>query len=210
MLGLVKKDLLMLRSNIRLWFILLFIYGCTAFQEKLSLAFLMPFMCVVAMLSTFSYDAYNKWDAYAITFPNGRKRSVWTKYLATLLLIFVTIVVVMILTLVIGYFRGLDISIGDCCSMVGSALVTTILMQAIMYPLIYKFGLEKARIGIFVGAFGYGLVLKLLSNYIDFKVCLQKLSFLNDYWWIILPIMLIGFLILSIKIALAICEKKEY
>ena len=105
MLGLIKKDFFMLKGNFKTWLILLFVYIVMAFQELMSLSFLLPFMCVVTMLSTFSYDSYNKWDAYVCSLPDGRKNSVRAKYIATLLLIFVTVLITTILTVIIDYYR---------------------------------------------------------------------------------------------------------
>ena len=81
MLGFIKKDLLMIKSNIKILAILLLIYIVMAFQGQLYLSFLLPFMGVMIMVSTFSYDTFNKWDAYAVTLPNGRKNSVRGKYI---------------------------------------------------------------------------------------------------------------------------------
>ncbi|MDE5540007.1 MAG: ABC-2 transporter permease, partial [Bacilli bacterium] len=90
MLGLIKKDLFMIKSNLKILVILFVVYGLMAYQGEMSLSFVLPFMSVMIMISTFSYDTYNKWDAYSITLPNGRKNSVRAKYLATLLLIIIT------------------------------------------------------------------------------------------------------------------------
>ena len=76
MLGLIKKDLLMIKSNIKTLFIILVVYGVMAYQGQMDLSFILPFMSVMIMISTFSYDAYNKWDAYASCLPNGRQNSV--------------------------------------------------------------------------------------------------------------------------------------
>jgi len=150
MLGLIKKDFLMLKGNFKTWLILLFVYIVMAFQELMSLTFLLPFMCVVTMLSTFSYDSYNKWDAYVCSLPDGRKNSVRAKYIATLLLIFVTVLITTILTIIIGYYRTNAVNLESIVESIFGAIFATTLLQSIMYPAIYKYGVEKARITIFI------------------------------------------------------------
>lgn len=210
MLGLMKKDFLMLKGNLKVWGILLIIYVFIAFQESMSLVFILPFMCIVTMLSTFSYDSFNKWDAYACSLPNGRKNSVRAKYIVTLLLIFATMLIVFILTMAIGYYRTKTVnleSMGE--SMLGAVFATT-LLQSIMYPAIYKYGVDKARIAIFIVAFCFAIIGGLLSKYIDFESIIQGLAFLENYMALIVPIIIVIMVYSSYKVSENIYKKKEY
>lgn len=210
MLGLIKKDFLMLKGNFKTWLILLFVYIVMAFQESMSLAFLLPFMCVVTMLSTFSYDSYNKWDSYVCSLPDGRKNSVRAKYIATLLLIFVTVLITTILTIIIGYYRTNAVNLESIVESIFGAIFATTLLQSIMYPAIYKYGVEKARISIFIGVFGFALIGGFLAKYIDFKSIIQGLAFLEKYIMIIIPMIIVVMLFISYKIAEVIYKRKEY
>ena len=78
-----------------------------------------------------------------------------------------------------------------------------------MYPIIFKFGLEKARIGIFVLIFGLIFIGELLINYINLGKALDSLSFLNNWWIIIFPLLVIIILFASYIISLKIYNKKE-
>ena len=60
MLGFIKKDLFLIKSNLKFLLILLVIYGIMAYQGQMDLSFLLPFMSVVLMMTTFNYDTYNK------------------------------------------------------------------------------------------------------------------------------------------------------
>lgn len=210
MIGLIKKDFLMLKGNFKTWLILLFVYIVMAFQESMSLAFLLPCMSIVTMLSTFSYDSYNKWDAYVCSLPDGRKNSVRAKYIATLLLIFVTVIITTILTIIIGYYRTKTINLESMGETIMGAIFATTLLQSIMYPAIYKFGVEKARIAIFIVVFGFVLIGGVLSKYIDFESIIQGLAFLENYMMIIIPIVIIIMLYVSYKISEVIYKRKEY
>lgn len=210
MIGLIKKDLLMIKSNIKVLLILMAVYGYMAFQGEMSLSFLLPFMSVMIMMSTFSYDAYNKWDAYAITLPNGRKNSVKAKYAATLLLIITTTIIVTILSLVIFYYQNNKVDFENILSTVFGALFSTILLESLMYPAIYKFGVEKARIGIFVVVFGTVIIGGILAKFINFESIFKNLDSLGNYWMLILPLIMIGMLYFSYKISECIYRKKEF
>lgn len=210
MLGLIKKDLLMIKSNIKVLIILLFVYGFMAFQGEMDLSFLLPFMSVMIMISTFSYDTYNKWDAYALTLPNGRKNSVKAKYLATILLVAISVIIITLLSIIIAYIRNGIIDYENIIStMVGGVFATT-LLQSFMYPPIYKFGVEKARIGIFVVVFGIAIIGGIMAEYIDFPTITKALSFMNNYWMVIIPIAMCIMLYVSYKISEQIYVKKEF
>lgn len=210
MLGLIKKDLLMIKSNIKILFIILVVYGVMAYKGQMDLSFILPFMSVMIMISTFSYDTYNKWDAYACCLPNGRKNSVKAKYIATLLLIIITTVIVTVMMIAITYIHTKTIDLASTFPSILGTVFATIILQSFMYPSIYKFGVEKARIGIFIVVFGIAIVGGIIANYIDFKPMLQVLDNLGNYWMLILPVVMILVLYLSYKISEEIYKKKEY
>ena len=67
MLGLIKKDLLMIKSNFKLILIMLVVFFIMALQGEFDISFIPTFIIAMLFMTTFSYDEYNKWDAYAIT-----------------------------------------------------------------------------------------------------------------------------------------------
>lgn len=210
MIGLIKKDLLMIKSNLKILIILFAVYGFMAYQGEMNLSYILPFMSVVIMISTFSYDAFNKWDAYAITLPDGRKNSVRAKYLATLILIVLTTIIISVLTMFISYTQTKIIDVENVFSTILGAVFATTLLQSFMYPAIYKFGLEKARIGIFIVVFGVGIIGGFMAKSINFEALFQSLDALDNYWMIILPVFMVVMLYLSYKLSEKIYKKKEY
>lgn len=210
MLGLIKKDLFLIKGNMKTLVILLCVYVVMAFQGQMSLSFILPVMSVILMISTFSYDAYNKWDAYTITLPNGRKNSVKSKYLTTILLVAITTIIVMTLEIVIAYAREKTIDFENIISSILGGIIATSLIQTFMYPAIYKFGVEKARIGVFIGVFGVTILAGVIAKSVDFNSLFKSLSFINDYWMIVVPIIMILMLYISYKISERIYLKKEF
>ena len=74
MFGLIKKDLFMIRNNLKIVAIIFIVYIFMAIYDQMDISFVPAFISVILFMSTFSYDEYNKWDAYAITFPNRKKK----------------------------------------------------------------------------------------------------------------------------------------
>ena len=59
MIGFIKKDLAMIKSNFKLLGILIIVYAIMGLMGKMDISFILPFMCVMIMISSFSYDNYN-------------------------------------------------------------------------------------------------------------------------------------------------------
>ena len=209
MLGFIKKDLLMIKSNIKILAILLLIYVVMAFQGQMDLSFLLPFMSVMIMMSTFSYDSYNKWDAYAISLPDGRKSSVKAKYLATIILIIVTTIIIMALSFMISYVKTNAIDFENITETIFGSLFATILLQSFIYPAMYKFGPEKTRIAFMTIIFGVAIIGGFITQYIDFSSIINILNFIEAYWVIVFLIAMILMLYISYKISERIYFKKE-
>ena len=72
MLGFIKKDLAMIKSNFKSLIFLVIIYLLLGLYGQMDISFILPFISVMLIMTTFNYDNYNKWDAYAATLPNGR------------------------------------------------------------------------------------------------------------------------------------------
>ena len=90
MKGLIKKDLFIIKNNLKIILILFIVFFLTGLKNSTDMSYIPITLSVVLFLSTFSYDEFNKWDAYAITLPNGRVNIVKSKYVATIILVVIT------------------------------------------------------------------------------------------------------------------------
>ena len=210
MIGFIKKDLCMIKSNFKLIGILFIIYVIMGFLGEMDISFILPFMCVMIMISSFSYDNYNKWDAYSVSLPNGRKNSVKSKYITTILMTLIVSVITTLLSFAISYVNTQTINYEQILVTMFGTIFGTLIVLTFMYPIIYKFGVEKARIGIFLIVFGIVIIGSLVANYIDLSNILKYLAFLEDYLIIILIIIAIIMVYVSYKISERVFSKKEF
>ena len=102
MLGLIKKDLLMIKCNLKLIIIMFVVFIVTTLNNNMSIIFMPCFISVMVFISTFSYDEYNNWNSYLVTLPNGRQRVVISKYVTSLFLCLLSILITIILSIIIG------------------------------------------------------------------------------------------------------------
>ena len=210
MIGFMKKDLAMIKSNFKLIGILILVYTIMGLMGEMDISFILPFMCVMIMISSFSYDNYNKWDAYSVSLPDGRKNSVKSKYITTILMTLVVSIITIILSFIISYVNTKTINYEQILVTMFGVVFGTLFVLAFMYPIIYKFGVEKARIGIFLIVFGIVFVGGFLFQYIDLSFVAKALSFLEDYIIMILVAVMVAMVYISYKISEKIFRKKEF
>lgn len=133
-----------------------------------------------------------------------------SKYLSTILITLITAIISIIATLIVTYLKTSSINYEDLISTMLGALLSLSLMQSIMYPIIYKYGIEKARLGIFVLVFAIFIIGALLYKLCDFSSLITYLDSLGNYIIIIIPILIILMLYISYKVSEHINFKKEY
>ena len=211
MLGLIKKDLLMIKGTIKFIGIFAIVYSIVAIMEGNldGVAFIPALVCIM-MMTTFSYDEFNKTDAYVTTFPCGKKNVVKAKYIATIILFIASTLISVILSSAIGIINGeftfqysLEIALGTA--------IGVSIFQCLFYPVIYKFGIEKSRISIFVLVFaivGIGALIAKSGINIDFLQNIE--AFLDNYGTFIIPIVTIVIWCISYCISAHIYTKKEF
>lgn len=209
MKGLIEKDFLLIKSNVKLIVLMLFVFSIMAIQGQFDVSFVVPFIVIMIFMSTFSYDEYNKWDAYAITIPNGRKNIVKSKYIASLILIVVSIIITFLLNYIIGLVNS-NLDLDKFISTLSGTAFATILVLSIMYPFIFKFGIEKGRIGMFVITFVIVGIVGLFSKYVKIDLPNNLITIFNNYWFIFLPIILLVMLLISYNVSKKIYMKKEF
>ncbi len=203
MLGFIKKDLFVVKGNLKTLLMVIILYGIMIYMGEMDILFVIPFFSMLFMLTTFNYDNYNKWDLYAVSLPNGRKNTVRSKYLTSIIGIVLSLVVGAILEMIIKntpFKEAIDMSLAI---IFGISLVISIL-----YPVIFKLGIEKARIFIFVLAFALALIGGLIIKFINLDFNLD-LSFLKDYVNYILLLLTFIILLISYKISSIIYSKRE-
>lgn len=211
MKGLIKKDLLLLKYNFRVVLILFLVYGFMTITGDFDFTLLLPFTSVMLMISTFSYDSYNKWDSYSVTLPRGRENSVLAKYLSTILIIFIESIIIFVVDILIYYYRTKLIEFDIIFSSLLGSIVACFLILSFMFPCIYKFGVEKARMGIFVVVFGIIIIGGIISKVVDLEVLSRTLNSFNDYTiCIILVTLMVIITSISFIISKHIFNNKEF
>lgn len=209
MLGLVKKDLLMIKGNLRQAILFLIVFIILALQENNIIVIVPVFVSMMIFMTTFSYDEYNKWEAYAISLPVSRKNIVKAKYFASIILWVIALLVTVVITGIMGIFEQ-NLNYSEMFGMILGCVFSIVLLEAVMFPLIFKFGVEKGRIGLFVGVFAIAALLGFIFTGVDLENATGFIEFFNKYYYILLPLAIIILLMGSYFVSKRIYLKKEF
>lgn len=168
MRGLLQKDFYLTRSLGKGYLLILAIFALLAVFGVYTPTFLTPYltlMCVMCPINLFSYDELSRWDKYAAALPAGRQGVVMARYLFTLLLTLAALVLVTVIEVVTFYLGVSEESTLIDTMLSGAIPVTTgVLINALLLPLLFKFGTQKARIYLMVlVGLGMGAVFGLMA-----------------------------------------------
>lgn len=149
MKGLIIKDFLYLREMKRtlvifgaVFLFLLFVSKSDGSGVNFFAAFAVA-MTLLLDLSLFSYDDAAKWDLYAGALPVDRNFTVAEKYLMTLILgVGFSVFFGVISFLILGSFTWDDFL--NYYANFGAALA----ILSVLIPLVYRFGVQKARLAL--------------------------------------------------------------
>ena len=214
MKGLILKDLLNLRKNLKTIIIMCLFY--TLLFSTLNPTFLSGMITILfamQILTTFSYDDYSKWNMYALSLPITKKQLVLSKYILGISFIIFGGVFSFILTSLLSLFKGSFIFGDLVASIIGSTGIM-ILMILILLPLIFKYGVERSRI-MLLAIFAIPTVLILIISKVLALTGIpfpseEQLNALLPVICIIATLILIAGSYVSYMTSVKIVTKKEY
>ena len=206
MLGMIKKDLFMVKNNLKTLIMALVIYVFYSLMFDMDMSWFFPFMIVMISISTFHYDDFNNWHSYATTLPQGRINIVKSKYLTTIILILIATMVSISFSFIIGNIDNIENSL---LTIFGELFAICFLMS-ILFPFLFKYGAEKGRIALMIIGFSILGVTVLLSKYIKIDIPNSLISFLDSHFIVIFIVATILMIGISYLISKKIYLKREF
>lgn len=217
MIGLLVKDfsLMKMQKNYFLVVVAVATLMMIFFKDiSVPLGFIM-FLASFFSLSTISYDEFDNGNAFLFSLPITRSGYVIEKYCLSLILGCSACALSVLLTLITGMFNrtapALEIIITSLV-----LLLLILIIQAFMLPFQLKFGGEKSRIAL-LGAVGLlfviGIIVAKIAKFLNVNAAavINSISQLSAGMWIaVFAAVTIILLLFSMKISIAIVNKKEF
>ena len=214
MTGLLYKDFLALKGHLSTYVVFFVIYGGLCIAGVFSpsvLGGMVVLISIITPMTTVTSDDISRWNRFAIATPACRRGVVAGKYLFTLLMVLLSTAVVSLLMVALSPTGRLDAPLGEVLLAVLACGGIALLMNAVVLPLLLKFGAEKARMvsmALFLAVFG-GFALVGLAAGNGFTLPAPPA-------WLIaalpglLALLAVGGFVLSYFIAQAVYAKKEF
>ena len=210
MLGLIKKDFLLIKANLKSMAIIFIVYLILAFQGTFDVTFIIPLIGIMLFISTFSYDDFNNWNSYAVTLPNGRKNVVRAKYTASIILTIILAIVSLTIGIGISYTKTNSINLDEIISSLMGTMLSSIIIISLLYPIVFKFGATNGRIILFAVVFGIAGIGALIAQFVDTTPIINMINRLDSYSLIAIPIISAILLGISYLISNKIYQNKEF
>lgn len=210
MLGLIKKDFLLIKANLKSMLIIFIVYFMLAFQGTFEVAFVIPVIGIMIFISTFSYDDFNNWNSYAVTLPAGRKNVVIAKYIGSVILMMLLVTVTFLTEIIVCYTKNSVLDLNEIVSSMMITLLSSVLIISLLYPMVCKFGVTNARVILFVAVFVIVGIGTLVMKYADMTSFADIVSIIDKYSIIIIPVISVILLGISYLISYKIYQNKEF
>ena len=210
MLGLIKKDFLLIKANSKQMVIIFIVYIMLAFQGTFDVTFIIPLIGIMLFISTFSYDDFNNWNSYAVTLPDGRKNVVRAKYIASIILTIILAAVALVIGIGISYTKTNSINLNEIISSLMGTMLSSVIIISLLYPIVFKFGATNGRIILFAVVFGIAGIGALIAQFVDTTPIINMINRLDSYSLIAIPIISAILLGISYLISNKIYQSKEF
>ncbi|MCC2258743.1 ABC-2 transporter permease [Intestinimonas aquisgranensis] len=181
MTGLVKKDLYLSLSMLKSYVLVAVVFALLTLTGIYDISFFVTYlsvMCIMIPVNLFAYDEQARWDKYAAALPSGRGGVVKARYLFTILICLGSLAFALLLQLIVALFTGAR---GQArTDLLLSGLLPTAygcFMNAVLLPLLFKFGSQKGRIYLLLAlGVGVGVIFGGLTGLKEMGISLSELT----------------------------------
>lgn len=181
MTGLIKKDFYLSVSMFKSYVLVAAVFALLTLAGIYEISFFVTYMsvmCIMIPVNLFAYDEQARWDKYAAALPSGRAGVVKARYLFTILVCLGSLLFALLLQLIVALVSGAQ----------GQERVDFLLsglfpaaygcfMNAILLPLLFKFGSQKGRIYLILAlGVGVGVIFGGLTGLKEMGISLSELT----------------------------------
>ncbi|CDI50031.1 ABC-2 transporter permease [Clostridium tetani] len=210
MKSLILKDLYNIRHNIKSLPLILAILTVTLILQNGVSGYtsMCVLVCGMMFITTFNLDNISKWNKYAVAMPISRKDIVVSKYVMLFIFSTVGLIAGLIISMGIGIFSR-DFIIKEVLLESTISLFVSMFLGSVIIPLLYKYGVEKARFLMIICFVIPSFLFSWIVNFINKLNIKIPTGFNLNILFACLPILAIAFIILSINISYKIFKKQE-
>ena len=207
MKGLIIKDIFALKKQAKILLALLIFYivYAVAFEAWGMLVGVIVLLCIMLPVTTLAYDEKSKWDKYALSMPITRETIVLSKYIFAVLAELIGVAIVGVIGVLAVLFTG-EMELKEMLLIILGTCEIGLIFLAVILPILFKFGVEKARLIMLLVIFIPTMLMVMGSQMGIAPPSAQTLKLLAY----LSPLIALGGLWLSVKVSIGIYNKKEF
>lgn len=216
MKGLIIKDLCVIKNQMRslLLILVFFVFISIINKDATFILFLVPFYMIMILITTFSYDEFNKWECYCNSLPLSRKEIVKAKYLLFNATSLIVLVLGILASIIVPNFIENTTFESIYASIIGVAFGICLVIS-LLIPFYYKFGSNKGRIMLFLTITILALIIGIITsldifNNVELMNMINSLNNLSiGMFTLLLIIVTVIIMTISYYISVRIYNNKE-
>lgn len=216
MKGLIIKDLCVIKNQMRslLLILVFFVFISIINKDATFILFLVPFYMIMILITTFSYDEFNKWECYCNSLPLSRKEIVKAKYLLFNATSLIVLVLGILASIIVPNFIENITFESIYASIIGVAFGICLVIS-LLIPFYYKFGSNKGRIMLFLTITILALIIGIITsldifNNVELMNMINSLNNLSiGMFTLLLIIVTVIIMTISYYISVRIYNNKE-
>lgn len=208
MTALILKDLMTIQRPLKFQtlFLLLLLLVAMFMQEGSMIFAFIVFIATFQTITALTYDELCNWDKYANTLPISKGDIVLSKYLLSMMLMIIGLVIALPFVFLIHHFVGNNAN-ADLFLTFNLVVAAAFCMLAVLLPIYIKFGSIKGRFVLIALCFIPGFLVGLFDEYLtDFLLTLSKLKDFSYF----APFAGLVILWLSSLLATTIYKRKDF
>ena len=216
MKGLIIKDLCVIKNQMKTLLLVLafFVIFSIINEDATFILFLVPFYMIMILITTFSYDEFNKWECYCNSLPLSRKEIVKAKYLLFNATSLIVLVLGILASIIVPSFIENTTFESIYASIIGVAFGICLVIS-LLIPFYYKFGSNKGRIMLFLTITILALIIGIITsldifNNVELMNMINSLNNLSiGMFTLLLIIVTVIIMTISYYISVRIYNNKE-
>ncbi len=211
MKGLLLKDFCILKKQMKLMVVFVIFYAIWAVAAKMPtmMGTMVILLSIMMPISSMSYDEAGQWYRYAFSLPIPRRTLVLSKYVLGFLVSLGGLVVSAIGNIIILALTNGENALESWLTIIGF-LELGVIFLSIIIPILFKYGVEKGRLFIVVIAVIPSLLVALLGSTLKTSGTLMPSAELLQAILYSSPLFTLAIFLISFRISVGICRKKEY
>lgn len=211
MKGLLYKDFCVLRKQVKilLLFVVFYAVWSVAAQVPSMMGTMVILLSIMMPISSMSYDEAGQWYRYAFSLPVSRRALVLSKYMLGFLTALGGLLVSAIGNLVILSLTNWENALESWIT-IGACLEVGVIFLSVLIPLLFKFGVEKGRFLVIAIAVVPSMLIGLLAGALKDSGIPMPSEELLQAVLCASPLFTLAIFLISFRISVGICKKKEY